>query len=557
MDDTWVCDPCEINGESYGEWGEGSDSFNLAKRIHSKHNGWRKGTIRPSPKKLLEDEATKQLHRILENFHNSRNTIDDFSNLTEDEFRIKLAKFRREFEGKIEENFSNITFALIANLSVVAQLLIEDITQPFMLINMGNPSSYKTTMLIIINALEECFKIDKFSPKSFVTHAANTKKEELEKIDLLPKIKNKTLITPELAPLFSGDEKQLIENLGLLTLLLDGNGLETASGVHGKRGYSGDYHFMWLGAVVDIPHKVWKVLGTLGFKIYFLRLVQENDDEKTQKEKIKQTMKAIPYKEKITKCMESTVLFWSVIKKNSILNDGKATWNKEKDDEKTFERIIEVSVLLSKLRGVVPTWHTEDSGGSNYHYEMPTIENPIRASNALYNLARGHALLCGRNFITKEDLTVVISVSLSSTARERVALMKLLIENNGRVNTEQFEESAKVSKATALKNMELLHILELVEWEKEETETKPRRAIRLKEGFLWLISDEFKEYWNQWTHTSDFSKLSREKKENLEKNVVCKPRCKICGKMWSKDTSIEQAKLQHAVHAKEIVLAFD
>ncbi|HET7390380.1 MAG TPA: hypothetical protein VFJ51_06115, partial [Nitrososphaeraceae archaeon] len=30
--------------------------------------------------------------------------------------------------------------------------------------------------------------------------------------------------------------------------------------------------FVWLGAAVEIPPKVWKLFGTLGHKIYFLRL---------------------------------------------------------------------------------------------------------------------------------------------------------------------------------------------------------------------------------------------------------------------------------------------
>jgi len=80
---------------------------------------------------------------------------------------------------------------------------------------------------------------------------------------------------------------------------------------------------------------------------------------------------------------------------------------------------------------------------------MPIEEDPERASNALYNLARGHAVLYGRNFITKDDLSVVIPVALSSAERERVALFKLLIENKGKIDSKNFEEKSGVSKNTA------------------------------------------------------------------------------------------------------------
>ncbi len=51
---------------------------------------------------------------------------------------------------------------------------------------------------------------------------------------------------------------------------MDGHGLENDSGAHGHRKY-GDTMFVWIGAAVEIPPRVWKILGTLGHKIYFLR----------------------------------------------------------------------------------------------------------------------------------------------------------------------------------------------------------------------------------------------------------------------------------------------
>ena len=81
-----------------------------------------------------------------------------------------------------------------------AQQLISGITQVFTLIFMGNPSSYKSTILEIVSILPDCYVSDAFTPKSFVSHSANSKKNELEKVDLLPRIRHKTLITSELAP---------------------------------------------------------------------------------------------------------------------------------------------------------------------------------------------------------------------------------------------------------------------------------------------------------------------------------------------------------------------
>jgi len=90
-------------------------------------------------------------------------------------------------------------------------------------------------------------RIDDFTPASFVSHAANRKASRLQQIDLLPRVKDKVMLTKELAPLFRDDEKELRQNFARLTSVLDGNGYVTASDSHGRRGYQGQYLFNWLG----------------------------------------------------------------------------------------------------------------------------------------------------------------------------------------------------------------------------------------------------------------------------------------------------------------------
>ena len=95
-------------------------------------------------------------------------------------------------------------------------------------------------------------------------------KEQLKEVDMIPKMKNKLVLTPELAPLFTAKDEDLQKILGIITRLVDGDGLESDSGAHGHRGYPPTM-FSWIGAIVEIPPKVWKILSQLGFKIYFFR----------------------------------------------------------------------------------------------------------------------------------------------------------------------------------------------------------------------------------------------------------------------------------------------
>jgi hypothetical protein len=60
----------------------------------------------------------------------------------------------------------------------------------------------------------------------------------------------------------------------------------TDSGVYGQRGYDGKLMFTWIEAAVDIPRKVYKHLGNLGAKLYFLRMPYVS---KTEEELVKKT----------------------------------------------------------------------------------------------------------------------------------------------------------------------------------------------------------------------------------------------------------------------------
>ena len=70
----------------------------------------------------------------------------------------------------------------------------------------------------------------------------------------------------------------------------------------------------------------------------------------------------------------------------------------------------------------------------------PIIEEPDRAITQLRNLARGHALSKGRNYITVDDIPLLIKVVLSTASIERVTIFDLLIKANGTLTTTVISE---------------------------------------------------------------------------------------------------------------------
>ena len=116
----------------------------------------------------------------------------------------------------------------------------------------------------MLNKWPQTFYTDHFTSKSLVSHSTVVTKEELAEIDMLPRWKNKLVLLPELAPIFTAKDEDLTHLLGILTRVLDGQGYQSDSGAHGHRGYDERIMFVLAGASVDIPYKVYKVLGYLG-----------------------------------------------------------------------------------------------------------------------------------------------------------------------------------------------------------------------------------------------------------------------------------------------------
>src|SRR5918996_3568975 len=123
----------------------------------------------------------------------------------------------------------------------------------------------------------------------------------------------------------------------------------------------------------------------------------------------------------------------------------------------------EYMIYSLDLRCIATIWKTEDTEASDYGYSVSQPEDPRRAIVALRNLARGHALLTGRNYITKEDIPVVVKTVLSTAQIERVSVFYLLINNNGDVSTDDVMDYLHVSRPTALRTMAELKVIRLVE----------------------------------------------------------------------------------------------
>ncbi len=380
----------------------------------------------------------------------------------------------KQLKKIIKKNFPELLFYTEACLSVIATLRLNNLNNPVGLNLVGPPSSGKTTVLSFFYNIEGItLKCDNFTPRSFVSHHANKTEQELKKNDLSPKIKDKGIIIPELAPLFGKRKDDLNEGLSVLTRIFDGEGLETYTGARGYRGYKGEYLFSWLGATTPLPNHVWKLMGKLGNRLLFLN-VEEGD--KSEKELIR-IMGKNDFKIKVSECRTIIHEFLNILWKTE-----KITWNGAKDSKKYRVFIARFVDLIRRLRSPVEFYQGNYIG-------IPIIEKPERLMDTLYSIAKGHAIINGRNKINKDDLKIVLKVGLSTMPYDRSKIFDLLVKYNGELNTKNIIKELDCAPSTANRVIQILGILKIgdVKSRQKDKPGKPMKFIKLKDKYKWLV----------------------------------------------------------------------
>ena len=401
----------------------------------------------------------------------------------------RVLEARQDLREEYEKHFLGKFWILETCLAARAILAILGITLPLMIVILAPPGTGKSTALVLIEELPDSYSLDSFTAKAIQSHYASKTKEDLEKNDLIAKIRNKIFLTSDLAPLFTARDEDIVSILGILTRLLDGKGLKTSSGVHGERS-SGPAFFVWIGGAVEVSKNIWNLIARLGPKMFFLRVDLNLTYEEEEQKIMDSMLSKEEYEAKIEQIKKKLVSYWDAVVSFPLQENGKVIWDKSRESSEIMRKIVNRAQFLARFRGYVPVDMTEGTGGSNYGFQEPIIEDPERATRYLYNLVKGFALCQGRNYIVDEDIRVIDPIVMSSAAKERIELLKLLIKNNGEVATSQFMDERGVTRTTALKTMKLLEILGLVDAVTVAGGTKPSHGIRLKEQFRWILEDK-------------------------------------------------------------------
>jgi hypothetical protein len=383
------------------------------------------------------------------------------------------------FVGRYYAGLVNPTHAMLA---VFGSMALDGRTNPLSLI-LETPSGYGKTATLQMafpaegSGLERyVYRSDKFTPRSFVSHAANVKAEDLAKIDMLPKLENRVLITKELAPIFRGREEELQENFSILISVLDGKGYTTDSGMRGQRGYARPVLFNWIGATTPLPPATHRLMSQLGTRLMFYEVpvVEPTEDD------LLRYALADSAGEAEQECQKVVNQFLTEFFEQHPVGTVKQAAVALHED--LARKLAKWAKFLVKARAAVSY---EKDGNEWKPVSVGTPEGAWKVVTYLKDLARGHALVCGRDEVTEDDLSLVAEVALSSIPGHLRPLVRALRTGEG-IDSADAERTCRATRPTVRKYFRELELLGIAELQRGSPQTNEPDRIVLPEPYQWM-----------------------------------------------------------------------
>jgi len=304
----------------------------------------------------------------------------------------------QQVEAVVKRELPDCWLPLEACLSVIGAAMLKDVNHCIGLILVGDPGGRKGTTLTMLGSNDPIYRVDDFTPASFVSHDAKKTTEELERIDLLPQIKHKILVVDELAPVFGKRYEDLVKSIAIVTKVMDGKGYYSTTGTHGRRGYEGDYRFNMLCGTIPPEHRTWQALGQLSSRWIFFNLGKASPPSDIRRD----------YGIALTECTRVVQQFLGGFWQGYATQD----WDRSQDSEIWAELLRWSADTICRWRGLI---RRQDATG----YNPPLVEVPYRLRESLYALARGHALLWGKQNIDWDDVTFTLDINQTNMPEDR------------------------------------------------------------------------------------------------------------------------------------------
>lgn len=391
--------------------------------------------------------------------------------LTDD---VTLADVERVVCKEFDERTWDVTEAV---LSAHATHLLQGQSGGTGLVIVGPSGSGKTTILKFFEGLDEqIYRSDDVTPASFVSHDSSKSTEQLEQVDLLPRIKGKTLLSRDMATWFAGDQESVYKRMSIMAPLMDGDGYTRDSGSHGQRGYTGkEYRFNYIGATTPLSPRAWRVMGTVGNRLVFHEKQGTYDTDSV----VDDVIDGSNYSERVQRCNAIIQTFL-----RQLWDTAGGVGGVEFDNSPGRG----VRSALKDLTRIVRAGRATLSDDGIRHQE-----GAHRIANTLLNIAEGRAVLDGRRQVSIEDLEISGRIALSTIPEKRRSLIRALLDPGQQkvLTASDVETILGVSRPTAHNRMNILKNLEVATVRESKDDGRHPKKIELKDNLRWSEELEF------------------------------------------------------------------
>jgi energy-coupling factor transporter ATP-binding protein EcfA2 len=365
-----------------------------------------------------------------------------------------------DFWPRIEACFATSAAMRLADLDLCPTLILT-----------GPSGCGKSAVIDMLDGSVGMVRVDSITAACFVSSSSNQSREELKQVDLLPKIRHKTMLTRDLSTVFRKNTDQLKDLFGVLIPVLDGKGYVPASGTQGLRGdVSGEHIFCWIAATTPFPPQTWDTQKRFGSRLLHYDLfTQQMTDEQILAEREGKT-----FGKKIAACKDvaATVLTLLTLRRSDGGNTAaprSVSWGDDPQAIKEWRvKLARLLVACRRRRGNI---------------EEDEEDSPHRVITQLEALTRGRAMLEDRTVVTAEDLPLAIHAILSSSRHGRV--LRAVAQNPAGLTVDECKNILCCSQQTATNRMEAF-VREtdgtVVVW---DTTSSPKRLVPVQ-AFSWL-----------------------------------------------------------------------
>jgi len=382
----------------------------------------------------------------------------------------------------VARHYPGLEKALDGLLSVFGSMALGGRTKPLSLI-FETVSGYGKTAVVQMafplqgRGLDQfVYRSDKFTPKSFVSHAANVKRTTLSSVDLLPRLSNKVLLTKELAPIFRGREDDLRENFSTLISVLDGKGFTSDSGTHGRRGYQQPILFNWIGATTPLPASTHRLMSQLGTRLLFYEVaaVAPTEDELVA---YAQRDEAEAAEKESQRAVNGLLLaMFQAHPVNSVAPNSIGIADHLMRDLVRWAQFLVAARAEMHFEKDISNWEPVAA--------MPP-EGPWKVVNYFKDLARGRAIVHDRTEVDSADIGLLGHVAVSSMPGHLRPVVRKLREVS-QIATPAVEGLCRVTAPTARSYLKQLDLLGIVQVTKGSPSSNQPDTAEFTPLYRWL-----------------------------------------------------------------------